>query len=238
MKIYKFVQPAILSLMLPFACAANAMEPQGEPPLEIKDYYYVTIKGGVDQPTKLGGSSHMNTGDATYTGGIAAGTKFFDIFGAEAEYTHAGKRKYNNTSAGVAGSPQSASSWGVTSDSLMVNLSADLFSEGKIIPYVKAGLGVSRNKTDRYVFTTSSNNYTYAGKTATSFAWQVGAGLNLASSMLFDTQIQYMFTNHGTIKTASGYTQTPSIGNSITSAPAITGRLRDHVITVGITVRF
>lgn len=202
---------------------------------------YVTLKGGLDQPTSdLGDNANMNNVKTTYTAGIAVGRKFMDMFGLELEYSHAGDRKYtNNSSYSMGGDPtrDSASSWKIKTDTLMANFSVDLLNEGKIRPYVKAGLGASRNKSNEYIVTDIYGiNYTYDGKTKNSFAYQLGAGLSIASSSMFDVQFEYMYVDHGKVETASNYVQS-SDSQVINSSP-IKGRLKDHTFTIGIKYKF
>ena len=254
----------ITCCMLPLAFTAIAEEPVTEGKTfkeHFKDFRasiadgsnFIILKGGLDQPTRLGGTSNMGTGSSTYTGGVGIGKKITDIFGLELEYNHGNKKNYNNTDSNtyMNGSPTPASnnSWGVTSNSIMLNASVDLLDEGRIIPYLKAGIGGSKNRVNDYTYTNTTirNNvlgaktYTYPGKTEKKLAWQVGAGFDVKMSKTFDAQFQYMFVDRGKIQTEAHYTYSATSTGGVSdsqNAPAITGKLQEHLLTIGFKVKF
>ena len=204
---------------------------------------FITLKGGLLQPTKLDGQFPLDAPSPTYTGGIAIGRKFMNQLGVELEYMHTAKRKFSSITGIENSTPPSAiysNTWNIKSDSVMVNFSADLINEGNVVPYIKAGAGMSRNKSSDNIFMNDSGASTlyntYGGKTNTSFAWQGGAGLNVSLNSRFEVQVEYMFSNRGTAKTVAGYT-TASIA-AITPAPAISSKLKDHTMTIGLKIKF
>jgi hypothetical protein len=51
---------------------------------------------------------------------------------------------------------------------------------------------------------------------------------------MFDTQLQYMYMDRGLVKTKANYVS----GGTTVSSSARTGRLKDHVVTIGLTTKF
>lgn len=234
MKLNKIIKPIVLSLSLPLAFSASAWEPVAE---NAAEYNFATVKAGGVFPTSLEGNSGLNTGDSTYTAGFELGRKFMNRYSVGLEYMHRGKNTAHAYSPSATPADQN-SSWSAQSDTLMLNLAVDLITESKIRPYVKAGVGASRNKSSDYTSYTNSGNASqtqvYSGKTTNKFAWQLGAGLNVNTTPMFDTQLEYMFVDHGEIETEANY-----VSNSRTrTAAARTGKLKDHTVTIGIKMKF
>jgi len=232
MKLYNLVKPTALSLLFtaPLACIASAESLNN----------YVTVKAGLSQSTELSGSKfNFGTGKPTYIAGIAVGRKFMDHFGVELEYMHSGNRKYKSTSGFTSGSPDGSRSWGVMTDSFMLNFSADLPTESTITPYVKVGLGASRNSADKLIFTSinagPTNSYTYAKKAKTNFAYQGGAGLNVALNPRSDVQLEYMFINRGKMESNAGYRN--HLGD-LSNTSALKAQLYEHIATIGLKIKF
>lgn len=234
MVLKKLTKPVALSCLMPLMLTAQLAN--AEDKMHHKDHlYFVTVKGGFDQAVNLGSILSGSSVDNTYVAGLEVGKKFKERFAVSLEYSHRG-----NSTASVATSATNTESWAVKSDSLMVNLSADLMEHGKVIPYVKAGIGMSRNNAGNYVekgFDAPPTQSTYPGTTSSKFAWQVGAGLTIAGNERVDAQIEYMFVDRGKITTVAGYY---SIGNTatLTLDPAKTAALKDHVVTIGFKIKF
>jgi len=239
MKFNNLITPAILSCVLPFAFSANALDAAPE---NTADYNFATIKAGLVQPTSLGGNSGLNTGDTTYAAGALVGRKFMDMFSVDLEYMYRGKNTADSYNAREV-PRDNQNSWSMKSDTFMLNVSADLIQDAKIRPYVRLGAGISRNQSYDYTSTaidSSVNNGApvvsrYSGKTVNKFAWQAGLGVNLKTTEMFDTQLEYMFVNRGKVETKSGYVDSDG---EIFSTPAIHGKLKEHVITIGFKIKF
>lgn len=197
---------------------------------------FVIIKGGYNKPNKINSDFKASKVDEAFAGGIEVGRKFKDRFTAGLEYNYRSK-----SDAKVYPSSEDSLAWSVKSHSFMANLSASFFTEeDKVNPYVKAGLGLSRNKVGDYVDTDTGDNTTtmttYPGKNETKFAWQIGAGVSVPFIKFVDAQLEYMFIDRGKISTES-----KSISNLDTiyeSASPKTGHIKDHVFTVGFKVKF
>lgn len=227
MKIQNLIKPAILSLA--FSTSALAAVPA--------DYNFAVVKAGGVFPTSLEGNSGLNTGDTTYTAGFEAGRKLMDRYAVSFEYMYRGKNTAHAYDTSVV--PQRKdTSWSASSNTFMLNAAADLVTDYKIRPYVKAGLGISMNKSYDYRNHTTENDdqatFIYSGKTTNDFAWQLGAGLSMNTCSKFDTQLEYMFVSRGDVKTEDNYVN----GSTTTNSPARTGQLKDHVVTVGIKFKF
>jgi len=161
-----------------------------------------------------------------------------DIFAAEVEYTYRNSSSLNNTSL-VNGTTatNSKNTWGVKSQTLMLNLAADLITHDLIRPYVKLGIGFSKNKSEDYVQSTNANVTTWAGKNNTSFAWQAAFGLNFTTSKMIDTNFEYAFVNRGQFRTYDRSTNVRSNSATETENTAKKGNLKEQVITVGFKVK-
>lgn len=207
-----------------------------------QDYNFVTLKAGLVNPTPLGGNTGLNVGNDTYTAGLSVGRKFEDRYALEFEYMYRGKNSAHAYNANYDPSLDNTD-WKASSNTYMLNAMADLIECEKFRPYLKAGIGMSSNKAYSYVFTQTNNNndgtsttssYTYSGKTTNSFAWQVGAGMNMKTTEMFDTQLQYMYVDRGALKTHANYTGPATTVNS----SARKGWMKEHVITLGLTTKF
>ena len=236
MKFKKIVKPLITSCLLPlaFGATANAL---GTVSSDAMEYNFVDIKGGLVQPTKMTGNSNLTTANTTYTAGLEVGRKFMATYGLSLEYSHRGPSTAGNNDAGGT----QYNNWKVQSDTLMVNMTADLLKDTGIKPYAKLGFGASRNKAGDYIATLDNSRYpvstaTWSGKTSSSFAWQAGVGLTMPTHPMFDTKVEYVFINRGQAKTKENFTSSDT-GKKMT-APARTGKLQDHVFTIGFRVKF
>lgn len=239
MKFNNLITPAILSCA--FAFSAHAMEPVAA---DATDYNFATIKAGLVQPTNLGGTAKLNTGDNTFTTGVLVGRKFKDMFSVDVEYMFRGKNtaESNNANAAISGDN---TSWKMRSDTFMLNVSVDLIQDPKIRPYLRAGAGVSRNKSYDYTYTDYATDperpvsNSYAGKTVNKFAWQIGVGTTFKTNDMLETQLEYMYVDRGGVETSKNYTRTQE-GSKTKTIPSssLNGKMKDHVITVGLKIKF
>jgi opacity protein-like surface antigen len=230
MKLTKIMKPLLASCLLPLAFTAQA----DDKTMTKKDYY-LTVKSGLVQPTfNSNNNANVSNADGTYLAGIEIGKRFMDMFGVSLEYNYRGKSKFK-ISDDKNDNITSTHNWGARSDLFMFNVSADLMKDSFVTPYIKLGMGASRNKSDDYAINVGGNTTTYPGKTKTNFAWQVGLGCVIPQNDTIDLDIAYMFTDRGKAETASYY-NTSFISN--TSDAAKTIKLKDHAITFGIKFKF
>lgn len=207
------------------------------------EFNFIEIKGGVSQPTALRGNTKLSAGDPKLAVGAAIGRKLMKQLAIDLEYKYVGKIGYNF------GNPLDTSnvaSWKANSNALMLNLNVDLISvKSPIVPYLKVGAGIANNHAYEYVKITNpggavTTTTTYNGRTKNDFAWQIGMGLNIETTSLFDIQLQYTFTTLGKIETGATATSVYSSGlpsTSISTQPK-TGKLQQHIGTIGMRFRF
>lgn len=191
---------------------------------------FFMLKGGVAQPMKFGKTSGIDKkAGATYVAGVAVGRKFMDMMTLSLEYMHRGDSKVT----------ENATTWGAKSDTLMLNTSLALLKrEQDIMPYVKLGIGGSRNSSNAHVRRSSRYNLVHNGQKSSSFAWQAGFGINFNYSSQIATVIEYDYVDRGKIKASSLYTQTNNDGNTVQGYNDRTGSLKDHTVTFGIMFKF
>jgi opacity protein-like surface antigen len=232
MKLTKIMKPLMASCLLPLAFSAQA---EDKMPIN-KDYNYVTVKAGLDQPTiNSNNNANVSNVDGTYLAGIEVGRRFMDMFAAGLEYSYRGKSNFkisNDTNNNVTNNY----TWAARSDVFMANVAVDLMKDSFVTPYAKLGLGAARNKSYNYVQTTTSLTKTYSGKTKTNFAWQIGLGCNIPQNETLDLDLAYMFTDRGKTETASYYNTNVTTANTNSAAKTI--KLKDHAITFGIKFKF
>ena len=236
MSINKLVKPIVATLLLPLSASAMSL---GEGPKSDTDYFYAGLKTGAVIPGNTQGNSDLQsvTGNTSYTVGVSAGMKFMDRFAAELEYMYRGKSDIDSST--TLNSTVSTQSWDVSANTFMFNMTADLLTGYAVRPYVKLGAGASSNKAADYVYKTNGTMTTWKGKTQTEFAWQAGFGVNIATSKMIDTNIEYTYVDLGEFKTETGATLTASNGEvtSVNQA-AKTGKMRDQVVTIGLKFKF
>jgi opacity protein-like surface antigen len=226
------IKPAALSCIVPLILTAQLAN------AENNSLYsnFVTIKAGFAQASGLGGNLQKDSVDPASVGGLEVGRAFTDMFAVSLEYSRRGKSEASKYI-----DQDTMHAWSVKSETFMVNLSANLMNDSKIMPYVKLGIGASKNKAGNYLESeyqgsSLSEQMSYPGKTKTKFAYQVGAGLSIPTNDRFDAQIEYMFVDRGRVKTEAGYYM---MGEpSLVPDSAKTAKLRDHVITLGIKIKF
>jgi opacity protein-like surface antigen len=236
MSINKLVKPMIATLLLPLSASAMSL---GEGPKSDTDYFYVGLKTGAVIPGNTQGNSDLQsvTGNTSYTVGASAGMKFMDRFGVELEYMYRGKSDIDSSL--TVNDQVSANSWDVSANTVMLNMTADLLTGYAVRPYVKLGAGASSNIAADYVYTSNGSTTTWKGKTQTEFAWQAGFGVNIATSKMIDTNIEYTYVDRGQFKTGTDTTLVSSSGGvTYGTAAAKTGKMRDQVVTIGLKFKF
>lgn len=210
---------------------------------ESKAFYYnhnyFGAKATMVIPSSIGGNSNLQSTSPknTYSGSIFIGRKFMDSFAFELELNQRKKSDISNTS--FSNNVNITNDWGVTSRTIMFNLTADLLQNKVLKPYVKAGVGLSQNKSDDYKYTEGHDSYTWQGKSSNSIAWSAGCGLDISTSKNIDTFIEYMFISRGKFKTQNGAN---FVSNGISgfdgSSSAKEGYLKEQTISFGFKVKF
>lgn len=220
--------------------AVLAQDPVAKLP---KDYYFATLKFGIDQPITSGGNGNVDHSDSTFIAGVELGKKFKELFSVSLEYKKIGNSNFtvtNDISNKILNA--TSSSWSGKSDLFFVNFGMDVIKNSLITPYLKFGVGTAVNRSSSYVVNVSKNEkgpvdgqLVYPSKTSNHFAWQVGTGANVTINELFDLDFAYMYINRGQMSSRIGfagtYVQDPG-------SPARTTNLRDHSLTLGFKAKF
>ncbi len=194
---------------------------------------FIGIKAGIIQPTPLYGNTGMDTGKNTFATGIKIGRKLFNFFSIDIEYIY---REANDTDESTPGEINS-STWSIKSDTLMLNFTLDFLDNAQISPYLRGGIGNSINKSymySSYDQTTKEFSY-YPGKSSNNFAWQIGTGINFDINSKLSTEIEYMYIDRGSVETQAFYID---YDNIVTPVKAIKGDFSDHMISIGLKLRF
>lgn len=234
MNIKKCIKPIVLSCILPLAFSASA-ENAGAGLMDGDNFFALKIGGNISS------TDHNNYGvkdlDTKAIGGVEFGRKFHDMLTLSAEYIYKPKTNFNmDQYQDVSGDKMTENEWAVRSDVFMFNATIHLMQDSKITPFVKAGIGSSKNKSYDYKYKNTNNNAYYPGKTKNEFAWQAGAGVNVATSERIDTEISYMFMDRGKIETED-YKYV--IGKKITeNSSKRSVSLKDHSFMVALKVKF
>jgi opacity protein-like surface antigen len=227
---------ALLSCMFPIAFNAIAIENTSN----ISMSNFVTVKVGLNNSkvTTKNNNAGVDSVDYSYLAGVELGRKITDIFSVGIEYNYKSKSDLNIPN--YQGSRGSLSSnWKVRSSALMLNISADLMQKSKITPYVKLGVGLSRNTSysDTFKATFRSGTTltaTSPGETKNNFAWQAGLGVTMDYNERISTDISYSFMNRGKFTTK----QYINVNNKNYILAARTIKLQDQIIAVGLKVKF
>ena len=121
----KLIKPMMLSMLLPLSVEAIDFDlgPSSE-----TDYFYAGVKAGVAVPSNIDGTSDLQSVavDTNYTAGVFFGRKFMDRFSAELEYMYRGKSDIDNSV--KTSSETVTNSWGVSANTFMLNITADLLT--------------------------------------------------------------------------------------------------------------
>lgn len=234
----KILVSLLVTLYSSFCFAGSLFPPSNE-----SDYNYVGVRSGAVFPGNTRGNTDLKSvsGDTTYTAGIFLGRKINNRFSVEVEYMNRGKSDINSSS--LLSESNIENSWSVKSNSLMLNLSADLMTGNPATPYIKVGIGASRNESGKYTYSETVGGIpattTWDSKTVTKFAWQAGFGVNMSLSEAIDANIEYALVSLGEFKTKNSSMYVSDgleIPNDNVSPK--TGKLRDQVLTFGLRFRF
>ena len=223
----------MVSCLTPLALMANAADDHMN---------FVTLIAGMDQPVVSNDHANVSSAATTFAGGLEVGRKLNDMFAVGLEYSYRSKSsfdvadQYNYTAGNNGGFQMSSVTWAVKSDVFMLNLTTNLVQDAKMSPYIKIGAGVTKNKSYDYVQTDDKTQVrtTFPGTTKNNFAWQLGAGVNVAMNDRFDIDFAYSYLNRGKVTTKA------QLNNNVqnTSATAKNIKLADHSFTLGVKFKF
>jgi opacity protein-like surface antigen len=231
----------IISLAFLFSYSAGAIP--FIPPSTDTDYNYIGLRGGKVFPGNTRGNSNLQSvsPDSSYIAGAYIGRKFKERFALEIEYMNREESDINSSASTF--NETMSNSWKVSSNSLMLNLVADLMTKEIAIPYLKLGLGVSRNHAGTYSFNniTSDDNITqtWNSRSLTEFTWQAAIGVNISITNSIDANIEYAFIDRGQFKTKNESRYLGGDDDFIdrSTSPKI-GKLREQALTLGFRLKF
>lgn len=232
------VKTIIGSFVLLSTCSANAQMFSFIPESTETDYNYVGARAGGVFPTNTGGNTDLQSvsPDTTYTVGFSVGRKIKDRFALELEYMNRGKSNISSTS----NVGTTRNEWGVKANTLMLNAAVDIITDASVRPYVKLGVGASRNETSEYAYSTASNAKFWGAKANTKFAWQAAIGGNMSVTKTIDANIEYAYIDRGKIRTKNGYKLVYPDGETAyeSDSGAKLGNLREQAVTFGVKYKF
>ncbi len=178
------------------------------------------------------GSTTIDIGNDTADAKVAGAAVGYDVgrgspWRFEAEYR--GRKADADDLDNTVGGNRFAFDGDIESESLMFNALYDLNGSGSVRPYLKAGIGAARNKVDNLSLSTTTSLGTvstgFSDDTDDSFAWAVGAGLELPFSQRTSLGLEYQYIDLGDIELGTG-------------ANAISFENIGHEVSVGITHKF
>lgn len=228
MTLKRLIKPLLISCAFPLAFSANAE-------MNFMDKNnFIALSAGIDQPSIGNNNGNLNSAKTTYVGTVEVGRKFYDRVSLSLEYKYFSKTNFNISDVS-SGSNKDTSSWSVRSDLFMANIAFDLIEGEKITPYLKTGVGFSKNKANDFItdsVSTSSNgagtHNVWGNKTKNNFTWQVGAGLDFKTSDIITTNIAYNFVDRGKFDTSYNTAQKSTKYSN----------LQDHIFTFGVKFKF
>ena len=223
MKLNKLIKPLLVSCLVPLSLVAQADDKMN----------FITLNLGADQAVVYNNKANIDTAETGLLGGVEIGRKLNDMFALGVEYQYHAKTKFNIKS--NTDTYGDSLAWVVRSNVVLATMRMTLAQDAKVMPYIKLGLGASRNKADNYTETNLVYGRTYPGKTKTNFAWQLGVGLSVPMSDMFDVEMAYAFMDRGEIRTQGSFNSYYASGVPST---AKTAKLRDHAITLGLKFKF
>lgn len=190
--------------------------------------YYLRLDTGYGFARDAGASGapvsgKVNDMDGSPVIGAGIGYRFNRHFRVDLTSSYAGGHKLDGTDGAGTGWKADIDAW-----SSFVNLYFD-YPIGDWSPYLTAGAGLSRNRTETVSRSTSS--VTIDGKTTTEFAWQAGAGVGYAFSPNWSLDLGYRYVDAGRFS-SSDRASNGSTGNTIR------GDLRSHVALLGVRYTF
>jgi opacity protein-like surface antigen len=202
-----------------------------------KPFDYLQVKVGRYFSRSVRTNAQLSNETESYVFGAVLGKKLTQNFASDLEYgyRHPVRLKMYN----INSQNTTIQEWSAGSHTLTINgrfsVPFDFW-----FPYVRGGIGVSLNKAGDYR-TSSYNNSsstTWPGKTKSSFAWQIGAGICVFHKQAFSSIFEYMHINRGKFSTKS-FSMTRS-GNNFLDKDSLpkTGDLIDHVVMYGLMFGF
>lgn len=253
------IKTIISTCFIPLAFAASAALAMDE-----QKSNFVAVKLGYNKPMTSGASfTGNNVNNTNYSVksakdsavmGIEFGAGFMDRFTASFEYNYYSKSKFTMNSFSTQ-SNSYTQTWSGTSNLFLANLAVSLYEhsgEKRFNPYVKAGLGVSKNKASDLTITdvntgtnwqtagvSNTQSITLKGQDTSNFAWRVGLGTTIMFNHNIDFDLAYAYTDRGKFKASSTLTSQAIVPGSATTTFNLSQqvKLRDNAVTLGVRIK-
>lgn len=226
------------SLILLSTSSASANMLSFIPESTDSDYNYVGARAGGVFPLNINGNTDLQamSPDANYTLGFSVGRKIKDRFAVELEFMNRGESKFKDTSSAGA----IVNEWSVKANTLMLNASVDIITDSAARPYVKLGVGASRNEAGEYEYSTTLNSKYWGSGLSTTLAWQAAIGGNISITKSIDANIEYAYIDRGKFRTKNGYKLVFPDGETTyeSNSGSKVGYLREQAVTLGIKYKF
>jgi opacity protein-like surface antigen len=161
---------------------------------------------------------------------VGFGYKFNKYLRSDLTATYRGDFKYSGKSEGGDSESQK-----INSTAFMLNGYYDIVNYNGFVPYVMGGAGVAYNKADAFTQQDSIQKDRINGATRANLAWQVGAGTQYKINKNIALDLGYKYVDLGKINTSTVYTSSTG-ARGFTNA--ITGKLRSHDVTFGVSYKF
>jgi len=192
------------------------------------DGYYVRLDAGYGFARDSGAtgapvSGRVNNLDDSPVVGAGVGYRFNRHFRVDLTSSYAGGHELDDSDTGGNRWKADIGAW-----TSLVNIYFD-YPLGDWSPYLTAGAGVSRNRTESV--TRSPTALTIDGKTTTEFAWQAGGGVGYAFSPNWSLDLGYRYVDAGRFSSGDR-------ASDGTTGNTIKGDLRSHVALLGVRYTF
>lgn len=203
-----------------------------------KLFDFFKIAAGTYFSESIKSLNNVSTDEQSFAVSAALGKKIYKDFSLDVEYNyrHPAKVKMYN----VDSQTTTYQEWKVTSHMITLNGKLFVLPSYNIKPYIRAGIGMSLNKSSDYVtaaFNNSSSTH-YPGKISYALAAQLGGGISMIHSQSLNSEIEYMYSNRGKFKTQGKRVTRTSRAERAESVPPHDGKIKDHIITYGFIMRF
>ena len=160
---------------------------------------FLMLKLGGSSINRFGRNSEITAPVKSFIVGVGLGHQFNDYINGSVELDVFSEAKGHwfdrNDSKGI------SVRWDLSSSMVTVNTAISLFPGQPVDFYVKAGIGMSNNKSGTYTWANGMAYMYYNGASNYNLAWKGGFGIKVNTLSDIDTSLEYMLTSRGTFRT-------------------------------------
>lgn len=208
--------------------------------LPYKKNFGLFFKGKVGlYSSNLGTDTQLSNSSGSFVLGGAIGKKITPALHMDLElnYRNAKNTKFYN----IASQETAYKEWKVEAQTLILNGTYHFLDQSMIHPYIKGGIGISRNISGAYCsqsFNKSSITCS-PGKTKYSPAWQVAGGLSIRHTNKLGSELEYTYLNRGKSETQNlSITEVQGVPTNKSARGKKTQTIKDHIVTYGVVYSF